>query len=367
MIKTLEILVVEDSTSVIGTYQEMVDAYNRHDNLYEVSIDSVTSLDAAIAKLNVLDKTYIGAVVDLDLAHTNGEDQSGKKVVEFIKNNLRLPVYVISSTTFNLTEEDFVQNDLYKVYDRDDDEYDFIEDFIKIHSTGITDILNRTGKIEEFINTIYWNHLSTSLSPWIEDEIRTEEDKKQSLIRYCIMHLQEYLDLSTDKNGKFSEYYPAEFFITGPIKTNIFTGDIFIYDKKRFVVVTPACDFANGNISKLSCLNISELHEIDDKFNIKPKGEKIQNKLRPYLFNQKPRYHFIPELNYKKETYSAGIIDFQNQVSFDYAEMQSDQVYRVATISQPFLKDLIERRSSYYSRQGAPNMSRDQLSTMHLN
>jgi len=362
MVKNLEILVVEDSESVIETYQEMIDSYNRHDDLYNVSIDSVKALDKAIEKLNVLDKTYIGAVVDLDLANSNGEDQSGKKVIEFIKKNLRLPVYVISSTTCNLAEDEFEQNDLYKVYDRDDD-YEFIEDFIKIYSTGITDILNRTGIIEEFINTIYWEHLSTSLLPWIEDDIRTEEDKKQSLIRYCIMHLQEYLDISTGEGNSFSDYFPAEFFITGPIKSKMFTGDIFEYDSIFYVVITPACDLGNGKASKVLCLQINALSEVDKVFDKKEVSGKVKN----YFSNKFDRYHFIPSLYFKGERYPAGILDFQNQISFDF-EVVSDNtnVERIATISQPFIKDLISRYSRYYARQGAPNISREQLESIYL-
>lgn len=372
MLNKFKLLIVEDDKSVIKTYERTISLFNQRQKLlqeekqYEFLIDAAENKSEALEKINNKENKYNGAIIDLDLEGRGGEDSSGLDVIRHIKKHERFPVFIISGTTHQLSDEDDItQNDLYKIFVRGDS-FDFIKEFINIYSTGITDILNRTGKIEEFINTIYWEHLSTSLKPWIEDNIRSEEDKKQSLIRYCIMHLQEYLDLSTDGNGNFADYYPAEFFITGPIKKSIFTGDIFIYNQKRFVVVTPACDFANGNISKLHCLNISELYEVDDKFNTSPKNEKVQNKLRPYLFNQKPRYHFIPELNYKSQTYNAGILDFQNQVSFDYQEIQNAQVQRVATISQPFLKDLIERRTSYYSRQGAPNMSKDQLNTMHL-
>lgn len=367
MVKNLEILVVEDSESVIETYRDMVDSHNRHDDLYNISIDSVKALDEAIGKLNVLDKTYIGAVVDLDLANSNGEDQSGKKVIEFIKKNLRLPVYVISSTTFNLSGEELEESDLYKVYDRDDD-YEFIEDFIKIHSTGITDILNRTGKIEQFINTIYWDHLSSSLLPWIEDEIRSEEDKKQSLIRYCIMHLQEYLDMSSGGDDEFSDYFPAEFFITGPIKNRMFTGDIFTYNSCRYVAITPACDFGNNKADRILCLKINELKKIDDRFIPLNMTSSAKKDLKPLLTNNKPRYHFIPSLYFKNKSYDSGIIDFQNQTSFDFKEISDNsKVERIATISQPFLKDLIERYSRYYARQGAPNISRKQLEDSYLN
>lgn len=361
MIKTLEILVVEDSNSVIETYQEMVKAHNRHNNTLNVKIDVVDNLQDAFNTLDSLKKTYDGAVIDLDLNHSNGADQSGKQVIKFIKDNLRLPIFVISGTTNNLSGDELEENDLYKVVSRDDN-FDFIEEFMKIHATGITDILNRTGKIEEFINTIYWKHLSTSLLPWIEDNVREDKDKKQSLIRYCIMHLQEYLDMSTDKEDSFSEYFPAEFFITGPIKPNLFTGDIIERDSKFFVVITPACDLGNCKAEKVLCLEINALSKIEEKFNKEEMSKSDKNIIRKYLSNKNDRYHFVPSLYFKGKTYEAGILDFQNQISIDFEELNNNSsAKRIATISQPFLKDLTARYARYYSRQGAPNISKIQL------
>lgn len=198
MLNRFNLIIVEDDEGVISTYKRTIEVFNKKQNLldekikYEFSVDIAKNKSEAISKISNGKNVYDGAIIDLDLEGRGGEDSSGLDVIKYIKENERYPVFIISGTTHQLSEdEDITSNDLYKVFTRGD-EFDFIEEFIKIHSTGITDILNRTGTIEEFINTIYWKHLSTSLSPWIEDKIRSEEDKKQSLIRYCIMHLQEY-------------------------------------------------------------------------------------------------------------------------------------------------------------------------------
>lgn len=374
MLNKFKLIIVEDDDGVIKTYQRTIGLFNQRQEYsserikYEFSVDIAKSKTEAIEKISNNKNIYDGAIIDLDLEGRGGEDSSGLEVIQYIKNNERFPVFIISGTTHQLSsDEDITQNDLYKIFVRGED-FDFIKEFIRIHSTGITDILNRTGIIEEFINTIYWKHLSTSLLPWIEDDVRNEEDKKQSLIRYCIMHLQEYLEMSTIENDEFSDYFPAEFFITGPIKSKIFTGDIFYYKGSTYVVVTPACDFSNGKADKVLCLKVNNLESVSEKFLQSEMSKNTKKELTRFLRNSHDRYHFIPSLYFKGQKKPAGILDFQNQTSFGFEEVSENvEVKRIATISQPFLKDLLARYSRYYARQGAPNISSQQLESAYLN
>lgn len=369
MTETLNILVVEDNKATIAIYERAIKTHNRTNPDYLFEMETTDTKVDAIDKLTRIDKIFDGAIIDLDLNDTKGYDSSsGREVIRVIKEKLRFPVFVISGTIGDLTEDEKEESDLYKVVDRNDSSFSFIDEFIKIHATGITDILNRTGKIEEYMNKIYWEHLSSSLKPWMEeDSRRSVEAKKQSLIRYVIFHLQEYLDISTEESGDFSDYFPAEFFITGPIKTKLFTGDIFVYNNCRHVVITPACDFGNSKVDRVLCLKINNLEEIDSNFINTDMTNKVKQNLKNFLTNNKPRYHFIPSLYFKDVEHSAGIIDFQNQTSLDFNEANdSSKVERIATISQPFLKDLIERYARYYARQGAPNISREQLESLYF-
>ena len=401
MTQTLNILVVEDNEDTIAIYERAIRTHNRANPDYLFEMETTDTKVDAIDKLTRIDKIFDGAIIDLDLNDTKGYDSSsGREVIRVIKEKLRFPVFVISGTIGDLSEDEKEENDLYRVVDRNDGSFSFIDEFIKIHATGITDILNRTGKIEEYMNKIYWEHLSTSLRPWMDLQPKEgvgvtnfNQEKKQSLIRYVMFHLQEYLDISSHSNrDDLSDYFPAEFFITGPIKNKMFTGDIFIYRDCRYVALTPACDFSNSNVDRVLCVKINEFHEIDDRF--KPEGMSNGGKkeLEKYLTNNKTRFHFIPSLYFNNSLYNPGIIDFQNQISFTYKELTEDvfeeldeeevsrtseeknmrvikskKAKRIATISQPFLKDLIERYSRYFARQGAPNISRELLKDNYLN
>ena len=173
--------------------------------------------------------------------------------------------------------------------------------------------------------------------------------------------------MSTVEDDSFSDYFPAEFFITGPIKPNLFTGDIIEHDAKLFVVMTPACDLGNCKAERVLCLEIKPLSGVDKKFDSDPMTKNEKGILKKYLENKIDRYHFISSLYFKRKKYEAGLLDFQNQTSFNFEEITDDSKFeRIATISQPFLKDLIARYSRYYTRQGAPNISSQQLESIYL-
>ena len=187
MCKSLTILVVEDDENVTNSYQRKVQGHNFDpDKEFEFQIDIVSNKNHALEKLSHND--YDGAIIDLDLTGNGGNDTSGIEVIKNIQENSRFPIFIISGTTHNLDDDRRIQNDFYKVVSRDED-FDFIKEFSKIHSTGIVELLKRKGKIENYINEIFWKHLSGSMKPWIEDYETSNDKKQKSLLRYFIFHL----------------------------------------------------------------------------------------------------------------------------------------------------------------------------------
>lgn len=365
--ETMKVLVVEDDTNIVDTYRSEIKVFNRDtDNKYNYEIEHANNYIEAIEKLKDFNNSFSGAIIDLNLDKSIDDDCSGIEIVDFIKQNLRFPVFIISGTTHHLSDEQKQENELFKVISREDN-FDFTEEFRKIYDTGIVDILNQKGLIEKYINEIFWEHLSNSLEPWMGNETN-KESKKRSLLRYTIAHLQEYLE--TNEEGEELSYNPAEFFITGPIKKYLFTGDVFIRNELTYIVITPACDLSNNKAENVLCLKVLCVNEVPKIIN--QETQKIKPKeLSKFLVNNAgDRYHFMPSLVYKNKNYAEGIIDFQSYTAFSYEELsgalKNKEIERYATISQPFLKDLIERYSRYYSRQGAPNMCKTLLENLHL-
>jgi len=365
----LKILIVEDDKGKRDDYSRFIKAYNLDKENCNIIEEFGVDKNDAIEKLKNPENKYDGAIVDLDLEGSGGTDSSGNEVVTEIKGNLRFPTFVITGTPQNLSKELNVPSAIFGVFERDDVDLDNVFDrFYEIKRTGILNLLNRNGRIEELIQNIFWNHISTSLDNWTQDSKRTSAEKEDSLLRYTILHMLEYLDES--------KVHPSEFYITRPVKEQLSTGDLVLLNGIRYVVLTPACDFVprpNGsrNVRMAFLLRIIELNEhfsnLDESIQKREISNNLKDKLERVITNNKPYYHFIPKHN----SINAGIIDFQDKLSVLIdeieAKIESAEVDRFATISMPFLKDLIERYSSYYARQGSPDFDATEVINSFLN
>lgn len=370
IMQELRILIVEDDERVfMDIYKRNIILFNKTEVDTQIIETWIQGKDEAIAALKNPENIFDGAIIDLDLMGSGGTDTSGNEVVKEIKENLRFPTFVISGTPHHISEELNSPNSIFNVYERDNvDILDTFNNLKMIKSTGILNLLNRNGKIEELIQSIFWKHLSTSLDSWILDITRNANEKEDSLLRYTLLHMLEYLDEN--------KVHPSEFYITRPVKNYLSTGDLITYGGNRYVVLTPACDFArrpNGtrNIRNALLLKViglnSHFPSLNDSIKSGTLSNNLREKLNKVITNNQPYYHFTPKHN----NIDAGIIDFQDKLSVPIEEIEakitSSEIDRFATISLPFLKDLIARYSSYYARQGSPDFKPDDVINTLLN
>lgn len=363
--KELKLLIVEDDTDVLEIYRRDINSYNKTNQELNIIETIISDKDQALSILKNSDNIFDGAIIDLDLKQSGGSDSSGNEVIKEVKDNLRFPVFVISGTSHNLEASLREETSFFKVRDRDAD-FDFIEELVAIYNTGITEILNRKGIIENYITDIFWKHLSNSLDLWINDKERSEEEKQKSLLRYTLLHIQEYLELTADSD--FENYHPAEIYITPPIKTKVFTGDI-VQDKKskeNFIVLTPSCDLAQTKAKDILIIAIENDSSgiLFEKINIIKKGKaadeviseskEILKSLIKNSFSNK--YHYLP----KYKNINAGLVNFQKAHSVRFNDFDV-QFERIATINNSFTKDIVARFSYYYSRQGSPDFNVDEV------
>lgn len=354
--KELNLLIVEDDSAVIKGYSRNITSYNIGSDV-KIQAKYIENKDEAIDYISNSKNVIDAAIIDLDLVGTVGEDRSGNEVIRAIKGKLRFPVFVISGTPQNVDSDLKKESTLFKIKTRGE-EGDYIEDLVEIFNTGISNLLNRDGEIEKLINSIYWNHLSNSLNIWIQDETRGPEQKERSLLRYTILHMLEYLD-----EGKI---HPSEFYITPPIKNEIFTGDIVKFGNERYLVLTPSCDIVvrpegSRNAQKILFCKIRLLEDVVVNYSslksTTSSNNSTRKKLNSYIENKKQNYHFIPP----SSSIKAGLVDFQDKLTLKSEKVDefitAKKIIRIATVSMPFLKDIISRYTNYFSRQGSPDFS----------
>jgi len=355
----MRLLIVEDDPTQVQLYTDVIESYNKTN---DTKIEPCPINNIKDAKQALLSSEYDAAIVDLRLSSSTVELE-GRELINEIVDKLRFPLFIVSGSIAQIDKE---ENFLFKKRSRDGEFKKVLSEIIEVYNTGITHILGRKGKIDEYLNKIFWDHLSTSMDIWINDKSRTREQKQKILERYILLHIQEYLELTTESD--FENYHPAEIYITPPIKTKLFTGDILLENdsQKRYIVLTPSCDLAHEGKTENVLLveiedkekgQISELKAIINNGGTS-KGDKnnASGKLKNLIKNNVPKYHFLPQ--YKG--ISAGLIDFQVLKSVNKNDI-INQFTRLTSVNNSFTKDIVARFSFYYSRQGSPDFNIEEI------
>jgi hypothetical protein len=361
------LLIVEDDDFQYETYSDT--ASEMCSSQENVRFILTRKTNASSAKQALLSKGFDAAIVDLNLKASETQEASGNDVLKEIIGNLRFPVFVVSGNLNMLIPEiESKKSSFLRFYDRDTENKIIFQEIEKICLTGITRILGGRGLIEDKLTDIFWNHLANDLDVWTSKDTPSEK----ALLRYTVSHLSEYLDLST---GDTEYYEEAEFYIVPPIRQYISTGDIIEKDEIRYIVLSPACDItvrrvdAGGNpvinanrilIAKLIAFDRDKLLETgiikgaDGTKAVKSAIEKI-------IKGQQEKYIFLPEYKQLK----ASVVDLQNPYAIDFNEYKN--YTRIATVATSFLKEIQSRFSSYYARQGQPDLNKDKLVDKHKN
>lgn len=361
----INLLIVEDDDGQYETYSDTADEMSQSQD--DVKFILTRKKDFISAKDGITSKDFDAAIVDLNLKASNATEASGNDVLNEIIGSLRFPVFVVSGN-LNMLDEGIraKKSSFLQFYSRETANEEIFEHIKKICSTGITRILGGRGMIETRLDSIFWNHLANDLDIWINKGISVEK----ALLRYAVSHLSEYLDMST---GESDYYEEAEFYIKPPIREHISTGDIIEKEGTRYIVLSPPCDVAVRSISQdevpvinASRITIAKLIEVNrNKFVeagiLKPTvaNKDAKNRLEKIIKAQEDKYIFIPEYF----PLNASVIDLQNLYSIKFSEY--GDFIRLATVASPFLKDIQSRFSSYYARQGQPDLDKESLLDKH--
>lgn len=350
----MNLLIVEDEAPAIQAYEDNIESFNKTSEIIIIPTICSTLNDAMNLLLNPI---FDAAIIDLKLSDDKVELE-GLTIIEEIRNNLAFPIFIVSGSLGQV--DHLEENPLFRKKSRDDDYKIILGEIVSIYNTGITKILGKKGEIDKYLNKIFWEHLSNSMDLWIDDKKRSPIEKQKSLLRYTLLHIQEYLELTEDSD--FECYHPAEIYITPAIKEKLFTGDIVTNQSDGFsyIVLTPSCDLAQSKAKDILLVSIEneKIGLLNEKTNIIKKNTASQellleseNILKALITNTySNKYHFIP----KYKHLDAGLINFQKINSIRVKDFK-DNFKVIASINSSFTKDIVARFSYYYSRQGSPD------------
>lgn len=337
----MTILLVEDDKQSVDTCIEIA-SFNK-------DIQIKVANDFTEAKNKLSNEEIDTAIVDIKLGSVA---DAGNSVIEEIeKLSLRIPTVIHTGTP------DSVQVNALKVFVRGENTYDEIFDYlVNVYNTGLVNILGRKGLLEKQLYNVYQkNILPTLETSWVNYGIENPEKTEKALLRYTLNHLLQLLENTDDVD----KCYPEEMYIFPPVDENYRTGSIVRDNENHyFIILSPACDLAlhNGSFKTERVLlveikDISNIIDLATKHCLSP--EERKEKLESIFKNTfSLYYHWLPKVDF----YSGGIINFRRIYSFSKKELQKNYSKPIIQIAPFFCKDIVARFSSYYARQGQPDI-----------
>lgn len=342
----MRLLLVEDTDSDIEACLSTVKRYNKQK---EYKIDCVVKKTKNEA-LSALDSSFDGAIIDLKLS-VGSDSTEGNDVIADIHNKRRIPLIILTGTPQDAQSECSYLG----CFKKGEIDYGEIFDkFYEIYKTGLTKIMGGRGIIEDAMQEIFWGHLLPHLDTWKKYSSEGKETEK-AILRLVLNHLLELL--GNDENLS----HPEEMYIFPPIQKGFKTGSIV---KQKVgnglcIVLNPACDLVLRAAGQMKTDRLL-LVEIDDESKgykhilekLAGDDEKKQILNRFFSNNFSPFYHWLPATSF----FPGGFINFRKLSTMSLKQCLKDYDPPHTQVSSHFVKDILSRFSSYYSRQGQPDI-----------
>ena len=390
----MKLILIEDNDEEVQSCTHAVNDFNddHKDKGWCIQLEPHTNIESAS---KALESSYFdGAIIDMNLADSGDE---GNQALDVIRQHLkRIPVAIYTGTPNVADNSDDIP--LIDVFKKGDATYEqLIYKFWDIYNTGLTKIMGGKGLIEQSLSQIFIKHLLPRISPakispeptvseksnWVYYAEEDPDNTEKALLRHTLNHLIHELYKSSEN------CYPEEMYIHLPNleqdQVKVDTGCILQNkdNNKFYIVLSPACDLAEReggvcNTDRALLVEIQMLEDIlsDDYFISNcHDGKKLKKRYlksnsespREYLSKQQDNDLIKYQRNTKNLYYcwlpktscfnNGAVINFRRVSTYSQEELDKSFNSPVIQVTSPFLKDIISRFSSYYARQGQPDIN----------
>ena len=353
---SLRLLLVEDNERELATFRNTTERYE-DEKTRKVELVECKTVAEAISKV---DNTFDGAIIDLRLGAEGGE---GNQITDEInKRKFPIPIAILTGTPEAADQSTpyvgvFTKGESNAAFDN------LLDLFWDIHRTGLTRILGGRGTIQSMLGGVFWNSLMPQIESWTTYAATNPDGTEKALLRYTLNHLIQLIDEDIE------HCFPEEFYLYPSPTDDICTGSVVVErdSGSRFVVMNPSCDLvvrSNGRrkTDMILVVEVVQPSELLDWFNHQGNyilSNKKRGELGRALRNSfADCYHCLPRTGF----FELGFLDFRRLSASSECEFkQKFEMPPFAQISPPFIKDVVARFSSYYARQGQPDIDFRQL------
>ncbi len=367
----LKLALIEDDQTTIETFERSCKVFERQ---VEVKIDIIKCRNLSEFQSKILDIIGCdGLIVDMALTQASENEESGLQVIEYFSNNK----IIIPTVVFTGTQDPVISShpfiDIMVKGEVANEE--IIDNFLKIKSSGILDILGGKGLLKEYMYNVFHNNINKQKKRWIDHSGNNLEETKKALLRHTINHLFQYLEEDSSK------VFVEEMYIYPPISKIISPRCIVRKDKTDYLVLTPACDLVpraykekdeNGEVKKSSegepiitmkpktnCVLLAEiqpleksLQEVLEMDNLSRSPKNIKKCLDKIFKDVLEYYHFLPDAF----DFKGGTVLFRSITSVEPEKLANEYSSIIIRVSPFFLNNIQARFSRYYARQGQPDI-----------
>ena len=381
----MRLILIDDDDQEVCSCTGAVQDFNGA-NKCDIQLETCKTIQSA---LKALESSYFdGAIIDMRLGDSGNE---GNQALDVIRQHLkRIPVAIYTGNPDVADVTDIPSIGLFKKADITYGQ--LIYKFWDIYKTGLTKIMGGKGQIEQSLSQIFIKHLLPKISPeptvseksnWVSYAEEDPDNTEKALLRYTLNHLIHELYKSSEN------CYPDEMYIHLPNleldQVKVDTGCILKNkdNNKFYIVLSPACDLAEReggecNTDRALLVEIQMLEDIlsDDYFISNcHSGKKLKKRYlksnpespKEYLLKQQDNDLIKYQRNTKNLYYcwlpktscfnNGAVINFRRVSTYSQEELNESFNSPVIQVSSPFLKDIISRFSSYYARQGQPDIN----------
>ena len=356
----LRLLIVEDVDQELESFRDDLQDYT-HEKKRDIDLVECKTLEEA---LNTLDNSFDGAIIDLKLANhrSNEGNQVVKKIVESF---FRIPIAIFTGNpadwNHNLNENVM----LIDVFTKGETgHYELLDRFWKIYNTGLTRIMGGRGSIEQQLSEVFFKNLLPQIDTWISYGEKDSERTERALLRYALNHIFQLLE----EDGEYC--FPEEFYLYPPVSKEITTGSIVKEEasNQSFVVLSPACDLVirRSGEFKTDRILLVEIESENDVVNatlngIRRKQSKVNKLQDVFNNNYTDYYHWLP----KTDFFQGGFLNFRKLNALNKIDFDEEFEKPTIQISPFFVKDIVARFSSFYARQGQPDIDSEDFVTRY--
>ncbi|WP_294607170.1 response regulator [uncultured Roseovarius sp.] len=356
---TKTILVVEDEDRMIALMKEALEDWN------DANIDSGRCFKAvpvnsiAGASEVIYDLKVDCAMVDLRLPTDQVGKQTSPESGNALANDLILkkgmPVAIVSGYPAEM--EDHLTGLPVNRFDKADDGYEQALNWLGEQWTLMEALRSVRNVLELSTGEVFARRIWPNWSQMVGAIGIDGEKLATAIARQYASHTAELLGQEAA-----GDWHPFEnFVLPSYIADRAHTGDIFVLDDTKWIVLTPQCDMATGkapNVLLAACSvgdenwkrNIDALKAAESQSKI----EKANKYFRKFVNQNLPASdHFLPPI---PGTEDPILVNFTTVRTIPLEELNQQLANRVASVSPPFLSNLVQRFGAFISRTGQPNI-----------